>query len=102
MPALQAMARAGRTKTIAGCMPAVTNVNISHGSRHELAVPLVACGPRVEWSAWDRCAHNLDLIRLLGLEEAGTAAKARPAGRKEAHLPCEEADENAGVSISRP
>ena len=40
----------------------------NHGSSHELAVPLVACGPRVDLSIWDGCAHNFDLIRLLRLE----------------------------------
>jgi phosphonoacetate hydrolase len=37
----------------------------NHGSRHELAVPLVAYGPRVDLSAWDRCTSNKDLVRLL-------------------------------------
>jgi len=40
----------------------------NHGSRHELAVPLVAYGPRVDLSMWDCCTHNLDLVRLLRLE----------------------------------
>ena len=40
----------------------------NHGSRHELAVPLLAYGPRVDLSVWDGCTHNLDLIRLLRLE----------------------------------
>jgi phosphonoacetate hydrolase len=37
----------------------------NHGSRHELAVPLVAYGPRMDLSAWSHCTHNLDLVRLL-------------------------------------
>ncbi len=40
----------------------------NHGSRHELEVPLLAYGPRVDPSAWDACRHNLDLLRLLRLE----------------------------------
>ncbi len=40
----------------------------NHGSRHELAVPLVASGPRVDLSAWDQCTSNKDLVRLLRLE----------------------------------
>jgi phosphonoacetate hydrolase len=40
----------------------------NHGSRHELPVPLLAYGPRVDLSAWDACRHNLDLARLLRLD----------------------------------
>jgi phosphonoacetate hydrolase len=40
----------------------------NHGSRHELAVPLVAYGPRVDLSMWGGCTHNLDLVRLLRLQ----------------------------------
>ena len=40
----------------------------NHGSLHELTVPLLAYGPRVEYSVWEDCSHNLDLIRLLHLE----------------------------------
>jgi phosphonoacetate hydrolase len=44
------------------------NTYRNHGSRHELAVPLVAYGPRVDLSVWDGCAHNLDLVKLLNLQ----------------------------------
>ena len=40
----------------------------NHGSRHELNVPLLAYGPRVDLSAWDACRYNLDLVKLLRLE----------------------------------
>ena len=40
----------------------------NHGSRHELDVPLLAYGPRVHFTAWEECRHNLDLLRLLRLE----------------------------------
>jgi len=41
----------------------------NHGSRHELAVLLLAYGPRVDSSSWERCTHNLDLLRLLRFDE---------------------------------
>jgi len=40
----------------------------NHGSRHELAVPLVAYGPRADLSVWDHVAGNKDLIRLMRLD----------------------------------